>query len=116
MNAIQTDFSYDPFDAQVMANPLPYYRVLRDEYPLYYLPQWDTFALARFADIWRVLEVNDESSSCGHRCRVDHQNPCRRGESGRDMARLGFRMITLAAESPALRRGAADYLREATAP
>ncbi|MCV7079411.1 cytochrome P450 [Mycobacterium szulgai] len=42
-----------------MANPLPYYRVLRDEYPLYYLPQWDTYALARFADIWQVLEVND---------------------------------------------------------
>lgn len=38
------------------------------------------------------------------------------GKMGRDMARLGFRMITLAAESQALRRGAADYLREATAP
>lgn len=59
MNAAETEFSYDPFDAQVMANPLPYYRVLRDEYPLYYLPQWDTYALARFADIWQVLEVND---------------------------------------------------------
>lgn len=52
-------FSYDPFDAKVMANPLPYYRVLRDEYPVYYLPQWDTFALSRFDDIWTVLEVND---------------------------------------------------------
>jgi len=54
-----TDFTYDPFDAEVMANPLPYYRILRDEYPVYYLPQWDTFALSRFDDIWRVLEVND---------------------------------------------------------
>ncbi|OBK22186.1 cytochrome [Mycobacterium asiaticum] len=52
-------FSYDPFDAKVMADPLPYYRTLRDEYPVYYLPQWDTFALSRFDDIWRVLEVND---------------------------------------------------------
>jgi cytochrome P450 len=52
-------FHYDPFDAEVMANPLPYYRILRDEYPVYYLPQWDTFALSRFEDIWRVLEVND---------------------------------------------------------
>ena len=42
-----------------MANPLPYYRILRDEYPVYYMPQWDTFALSRFDDIWRVLEVND---------------------------------------------------------
>ncbi|WP_205878164.1 cytochrome P450 [Mycobacterium camsae] len=42
-----------------MANPLPYYRILRDEHPLYYMAQWDTFALSRFDDIWTVLEVND---------------------------------------------------------
>lgn len=54
-----TDFSYDPFDAAVMANPLPYYRILRDHHPVYYMPQWDTFALSRFDDIWKVLEVND---------------------------------------------------------
>ena len=52
-------FSYDPFDPEVMANPLPYYRILRDLYPAYYMPQWDTFALSRFEDIWQVLEVND---------------------------------------------------------
>lgn len=52
-------FAYDPFDAEVMANPLPYYRVLRDHHPVYYMPQWDTFALSRFEDIWQVLEVND---------------------------------------------------------
>lgn len=53
------DFAYDPFDAQVMANPLPYYRILRDHHPVYYMPQWDTYALSRFEDIWQVLEVND---------------------------------------------------------
>src|SRR6201997_2444128 len=53
------DFSYDPFDPKVMADPLPYYRILRESYPVYYMPQWDTFALSRFEDIWRVLEVND---------------------------------------------------------
>lgn len=36
------------------------------------------------------------------------------GKSGRAMAQLGFRMITLAAESQALRRGAIAHLREAT--
>ncbi|MCA2320181.1 aldolase [Mycobacterium intracellulare] len=36
------------------------------------------------------------------------------GMTGQTMARLGFRMITLAAESRALRRGAAEHLREAT--
>ncbi|MDT5220598.1 MAG: hypothetical protein QOF15_2703 [Mycobacterium sp.] len=52
-------FAYDPFDAAVMADPLPYYRILRDQYPVYYMPQWDTYAFSRFEDIWRVLEVND---------------------------------------------------------
>ncbi len=53
------DFSYDPFDPAVMADPLPYYRVLRDEHPVYYIDKWDTYALSRFADIWSVLEIND---------------------------------------------------------
>ena len=35
------------------------------------------------------------------------------GKTGRAMAGLGIRMITLAAESQALRRGAAEHLREA---
>lgn len=35
------------------------------------------------------------------------------GKTGRAMAKLGFSMITLAAESVALRRGAAEHLREA---
>ncbi|ORV62909.1 aldolase [Mycobacterium europaeum] len=38
------------------------------------------------------------------------------GPTGRAMAKLGFSMITLAAESHALRRGAAEHLREATEP
>jgi cytochrome P450 len=57
--AAEQDFSYDPFDPTVMADPLRYYRVLREHYPVYYLDKWDTFALSRFADIWDVLAVND---------------------------------------------------------
>jgi cytochrome P450 len=53
------DFSYDPFDPAVMADPMPYYRVLRDKHPVYYIDKWDTYALSRFADIWGVLEIND---------------------------------------------------------
>nr|WP_090338803.1 cytochrome P450 [Mycolicibacterium malmesburyense]CRL66800.1 cytochrome P450 [Mycolicibacterium malmesburyense] len=52
-------FSYDPFDPAVMADPLPFYRALRDRHPVYYVEKWDTYALSRFEDIWRVLEVND---------------------------------------------------------
>ena len=53
------DFSYDPFDPAVMADPFPYYRVLREHYPVYYLDKWDTFALSRFDDIWDVLAIVD---------------------------------------------------------
>ncbi|GFG49751.1 cytochrome P450 [Mycolicibacterium agri] len=53
------EFSYDPFDQDVMADPLPYYRVLRERYPVYYVEKWDTYALSRFDDIWRVLGIND---------------------------------------------------------
>lgn len=56
---VTQQFSYDPFDAAVMADPLPFYRTLRDEHPLYYVDKWDTYALSRFEDIWQVLEVND---------------------------------------------------------
>ncbi len=59
MTAPTSDFAYDPFNADVMANPLPYYRTLRDDHPVYFMPQWDTFALSRFDDIWQVLEIND---------------------------------------------------------
>ena len=42
-----------------MADPFPYYRVLREHYPVYHLDKWDTFALSRFDDIWNVLAVVD---------------------------------------------------------
>jgi cytochrome P450 len=53
------DFFYDPFDPAVMADPLPYYRTLRDHHPVYYVDRWDTWALSRFEDVWWVLEIND---------------------------------------------------------
>ena len=38
------DLAYDPFDPAVMADPLPYYRVLREHHPVYYLLQWESLA------------------------------------------------------------------------
>jgi cytochrome P450 len=56
---IVQNFSYDPFDPAVMADPPSSYRILRDEHPVYYIGKWDTYALSRFDDIWRVLAIND---------------------------------------------------------
>jgi cytochrome P450 len=50
-----TDFVYDPFSPEVMSDPLPYYRVLRDEHPVYYMPKYDMFAVSRFQDIYDLL-------------------------------------------------------------
>ena len=52
-------FRYHPFDPAVMADPLPFYRTLRDEHPLYYVEELDTYVLSRFDDIWHVLDVGD---------------------------------------------------------
>ncbi|MGE2835732.1 cytochrome P450 [Mycobacterium sp. SMC-4] len=58
-HSVDDTFTYDPFDPAVMADPFPFYRVLRDRHPVYYVPRWDTYALSRFDDIWTVLENND---------------------------------------------------------
>ncbi len=45
---------YDPFSAEVMNDPGPIYKRMRDEAPAYYNEKWDCWALSRFADIWRA--------------------------------------------------------------
>jgi cytochrome P450 len=59
VEAIANDFSYDPFSPVVMNDPLPFYRVLRDRYPVYYIAEYDTYFLSRFADVWRFLSITD---------------------------------------------------------
>ena len=59
MSVVTQDFSYHPFDPTVMADPRPYYRTLRDQHPVYYIEDLDTYALSRFDDVWAVLEIND---------------------------------------------------------
>jgi cytochrome P450 len=50
-----TGFAYDPYAPEVMADPLPFYKVLRDEHPAYWLPQYEAWAISRFEDVWQVL-------------------------------------------------------------
>jgi cytochrome P450 len=56
---VMQDFSYSPFDAAVMADPRPFYQILRDHHPVYYVDELDTFALSRFSHVWDVLAIND---------------------------------------------------------
>ena len=48
-------FRYDPFDKDVMSDPLTFYKVLRDDYPVYRLKRYDAWAISRFADVHMIL-------------------------------------------------------------
>lgn len=53
---------YDPFAPEVMADPLPYYRALRDAGRTHPLPQYDAWAIPRFDDVWHALQDRDRLS------------------------------------------------------
>jgi cytochrome P450 len=48
---------FDPFSPEVMANPLPFYRELRDYDPVHYNPQYDAYFLSRFEDVYEMLST-----------------------------------------------------------
>lgn len=57
----EPSFAYNPHDPRVMENPLPYYEILRDDYPMYYVSEYDAWAISRFEDVYAVL--SDRTSS-----------------------------------------------------
>jgi len=54
---------YSPFLPEVIEDPLPFYRRLREEAPAYYLEEYDAWALSRFEDNWRATEDTETWSS-----------------------------------------------------
>lgn len=50
---------YTPFLPEVMADPYPFYRRLRDEEPVYYISEYDGWAIARFEDVWQAARQPD---------------------------------------------------------
>ena len=57
----QTLLETDPFSLELMVDPLPFYKALRDEDPRRYFPEYDTFFFSRFQDVWDVLRVGDNT-------------------------------------------------------
>lgn len=51
----------DPFSLELMVDPLPFYKALRDHDPCRYYPEYDTFFFSRFEDVWEVLRVGDNT-------------------------------------------------------
>jgi len=54
-----TAADYDPYSEAVLDDPYPFYRALRDESPVHFLEKWNSWALARFDDIWDASMDNE---------------------------------------------------------
>jgi cytochrome P450 len=54
---------YDPFDASIIDDPYPTYRLLRDEEPVYHAAESDTWVLSRHDDVQTALLDHDNYSS-----------------------------------------------------
>lgn len=57
MSLAVDEFVYDPFGREEMRNPLPFYEVLREHHPVYYVEGYDTYFLSRFQDAWDFLDM-----------------------------------------------------------
>ena len=57
------DVYYDPYDAEIWADPYPTFRRLREEAPLYYNEKHDFYAVSRYADVERGLVDHETFSS-----------------------------------------------------
>ncbi len=51
MTDTATTFGYDPFSPVVQEDPYPYYKILRDDYPVYHNAERDFWAISRYADV-----------------------------------------------------------------
>ena len=54
---------YDPYDREILEDPYPIFRRLRDEAPLYYNEPYDFYAVSRFDDVERTLVDRETFSS-----------------------------------------------------
>ena len=61
--SVAVDLYYDPYDADIDANPHPVWKRMRDEAPAYYNDQHDFWALSRYDDVNRALADNETYSS-----------------------------------------------------
>ena len=66
MSATAPCIDLDPFSDEALANPVPYYRELRETAPVVWLSKYELFAVGRHHDVRRVLhDVRTFISSAG---------------------------------------------------
>ena len=57
--------AYDPYSHEAMSDPFALYARLRAEAPVYYIEQYDTWALLRFEDVWNASLDQDHFTATG---------------------------------------------------
>jgi cytochrome P450 len=60
-----TPVRYDPYDAEVMRDPHPVYRRLRDEDPVHRIEGYDAWAVSRMEDVWSCFARPEVLSNTG---------------------------------------------------
>jgi len=56
-----TALAYDPFSPAVMENPLPFYKALRRDHPVFYSEKYDAYFFSRFDDVLELLSYVDNT-------------------------------------------------------
>ena len=57
---------YNPFSEEVMRDPHPIYKQLREEAPAYHIEEYDAWALSRFEDVWNAsMDAESYSAAKG---------------------------------------------------
>ncbi len=51
MTEVATRFAYDPFSLTIQEDPYPYYKTLRDHYPVYHNAERGFWAISRYQDV-----------------------------------------------------------------
>ena len=61
-----TTFRYDPFSPDAMHDPQSFYPTLREHHPAYFIPEYDAYAITRYADVWGAfMDAKNFSESEG---------------------------------------------------
>ncbi|MDR3506443.1 MAG: cytochrome P450 [Caulobacteraceae bacterium] len=60
------DLKYNPYSEDLRRDPWPLFKRLRDEAPVYYMEEFDAWALSRFEDVWQAsMDPQSYSASGG---------------------------------------------------
>lgn len=79
MTSAATSFEFNPYALEVQENPYPFYKVLRDDHPLYWSAAGNCWALSRYEDV--AAACSDASRFSSARGNVLDDEPARMGNT-----------------------------------